>query len=688
MLATMSGLLHNRFHHPAMDQASWPDHGSIVARSADSAPGDDVYYESSFAGKVTDVGKWLTNDSSAMAFSHGLSGVNQGLNYTFSNVIVATFFGLMLATMLYRIFNRGSQHVRHLLTMGSKEVDQRYWMYNHGTWWPRLRKHLIYAPLYGVKHNQARSIRKVDIGTVPGRYHTLLLVLYLLSNTAYTLAIDWRKDNRHSAVAELRGRTGILATLNMIPTFLFAMRNNPLIHIMGVSYDTFNLLHRWCARVVVVESVIHTICWAINCVAVAGFDQIRTSLATSESFRWGMVAACVMLAMFLFATNPLRHKFYEAFLYVHRALAILALAAVYIHLERASLPALEYVWLCIGFWGFEWIMRVSRILWYNYDRRTGWTRVTVEALPSEACRVTFELKRPWTWTPGCHVHAYIPALSYFNSHPFSVAWADRPTARTLASAAERTGSKELLPPPPSSPSDSMVSTLSREKKATSINTVHSTSRPNASVLPRIPVNEFTAVSLVMRARDGMTKHLYQRASLAPNSRLHLRGFLEGPYGGHDALHSYGTVILFAGGVGITHCVGYVRHLVQRYQIGIASTQKVLLVWSVPTTEALEWVRCWMDQIMVMPGRRDILRIQLYVTKPRHRGEVISNTGSVQMFPGRCNPETILEREFEERIGAMAVTVCGPGAFSDCVREAVRKRVDQGGLEFVEEAFTY
>jgi aspartokinase-like uncharacterized kinase len=33
-------------------------------------------------------------------------------------------------------------------------------------------------------------------------------------------------------------------------------------------------------------------------------------------------------------------------------------------------------------------------------------------------------------------------------------------------------------------------------------------------------------------------------------------------------------------------------------------------------------------------------------------------------------------------------VCGPGAFADSVRAAVRKKVDVGNITFHEEAFTY
>jgi predicted ferric reductase len=198
----------------------------------------------------------------------------------------------------------------------------------------------------------------------------------------------------------------------------------------------------------------------------------------------------------------------------------------------------------------------------------------------------------------------------------------------------------------------------------------------------------TSVSLVMRARTGMTRKLYDRAANSPSGIITTWGAIEGPYGGHESMSSYGTVVLFAGGVGITHCVGYVHHLMLQYQAGTSSTQKILLVWSVPNTEALEWVRVWMDKILRMEGRREVLRIQLFVTKPRHRGEVISNTGSVQMFPGRCNPQTILQKEMQERIGSMGVTVCGPGAFSDSVRAAVRGVVQDGSVDFVEEAFTY
>lgn len=42
-------------------------------------------------------------------------------------------------------------------------------------------------------------------------------------------------------------------TMEQVPLFLFASRNNPLIKILDLSFDQFNLLHRWLGRIVTIE---------------------------------------------------------------------------------------------------------------------------------------------------------------------------------------------------------------------------------------------------------------------------------------------------------------------------------------------------------------------------------------------------------------------------------------------------
>lgn len=97
----------------------------------------------------------------------------------------------------------------------------------------------------------------------------------------------------------------------------------------------------------------------------------------------------------------------------------------------------------------------------------------------------------------------------------------------------------------------------------------------------------------------------------------------------------------------------------------------------------------MDSILRLPGRRDILNIQLFVSKPKSSREIVSPSATVQMFPGRCRPDVVLAEAIPVRVGATLVSVCGPGAFADEVRSATRKRIGKGAvIDFVEEAFTW
>ena len=198
----------------------------------------------------------------------------------------------------------------------------------------------------------------------------------------------------------------------------------------------------------------------------------------------------------------------------------------------------------------------------------------------------------------------------------------------------------------------------------------------------------TSMSLVIRRRDGFTNALYKKAENSPEGRVVLNALAEGPYGGLHTLHSYGTVMMFAGGVGITHVVPYVRDLVAGFANGTVATRRVVLVWVIQSPEHLEWIRPWMTTILALDKRRDILRIQLFVTRPRSTKEIHSPSATVQMFPGRPNVDTLIRMESENQIGAMGVSVCGTGGLSDDVRKAVRKRQSFRNIDFVEESFSW
>ena len=181
------------------------------------------------------------------------------------------------------------------------------------------------------------------------------------------------------------------------------------------------------------------------------------------------------------------------------------------------------------------LTRFASLLYRNVGK--GGTKAIVEALPGNALRVTLKLARPWTFRPGQHVYLYMPSVGIWTNHPFSVAWSeeeDHPTSE-----------KGLA--------------ISRQD---------------------ILASKSTEMSLVIRRRTGFTTHLHQRADRAPDGKIVVRAFIEGPYGGLHQLQSYGTVMMFAGGVGITHQIPHVRELIAGYNNATVAARRVVLVWIV------------------------------------------------------------------------------------------------------------
>ena len=155
--------------------------------------------------------------------------------------------------------------VRYVRMVTSLHNDtQRYFVAPNRTF-ARFKQHLLYAPLFRNRHNREfRLSTATNFGTLPTRFQTLFLTTYLGINAAFcVVSIDW-DQNETKVLSTFRNRTGILAVANMIPLFILAGRNNPLIPLLGISFDTFNLIHRWFGRVVVLEAVCHTAAFTIS----------------------------------------------------------------------------------------------------------------------------------------------------------------------------------------------------------------------------------------------------------------------------------------------------------------------------------------------------------------------------------------------------------------------------------------
>lgn len=582
-------------------------------------------------------------------YHSNLDGVNQPMNLLFKDALWWTLGIMALVVLSIRIIEILWMRLRQVSAMNVSGSKQAYWKISQWSWMPNVKKNLIYAPLWNKRHNREFKLSSaISMGTLPSRLHFIILFIYLGSNFAYMFVLNWHNENKLAFCAELRGRSGTLALVNMVPLIIFAGRNNLLIGLLKISFDTYNLLHRWMGRIVVLESIIHTIAWLIVAVDDLGWDGVGHKLSHGLFEGSGAVGTVAMTFLLVLSVSPLRHAFYETFLNVHIVLAFVAFVATWIHCAssalKGGLPQLPWIMAIMAIWFADRLARMLRIVFVNWSSK-GWTDAVCEAMPGNVTRVTLHLPRYVDIEPGTHAYLRFWGLCAWESHPFSICW---------------------------------------------VNHVRDNSLPIAEKDPLHAVDKSTmttTVSFLIGAQTGFTKKLFDRASRCPRG-LRIKAAMEGPYAGHNSLDSYGHAVLFAGSTGITHQISYIRHLLEGYNQGTTTARRITLVWIIREYESLEWVRPYMDTILRIPNRKDILRIQIFVTRPQNPRDIVSASATVRMFPGRPNVPLILAREVQEQMGAMCVTVCGPGALADDVRGAARAVQGSTVVDFVEESFTW
>jgi predicted ferric reductase len=544
---------------------------------------------------------------------------NNAISIRYLLVVCGIFLAIVCLCRLGTNLHREYRRAIVLANLG----HQRYWELIHIAWLAWLKKHLLYAPLWRKHYRRCVQISDISVGLLPGRWHSLLLLSWTVINLLW---IIYPTSQSSSAVVTLRARAGTAALFNILPVLLFSLKNNPLIPLLNISFDTFNVFHRWLARLCIFEILLHVCAW-LGGTRTSGWKNVSEGMY-GVSFSCGGVSTIAAIIILLQAWSPLRHAFYETFLTLHKLLAVIVFFGIYLHLSVIHLPQSSWVYIIAAIWIFDTISRLVRLILRNIDRRKWKTDVTVWALEGGACRVTFHLRTFCCIKPGTHIYVWIPKIAIFQSHPFSVAWSE-------------------------------------------------------------PQESGTDISVLIRARTGFTKELYD-AVQGSKHIIFARGFCEGFYGNYNDLSSYGHVVLLAGGVGITHHVMYLKNLLEGYRDGIVAAECIHLVWCFPTSDYLNWVRPWMDKIFTIPCCEDVLRISLYLTQQddmRGIGD-LPKWVAISYGNGRCNVEDVIQDSVANGNGTLAVAVCGPASLSDAVRVEVRNRVERRAIDFFDAAFTY
>ncbi|KAK5088839.1 hypothetical protein LTR05_003061 [Lithohypha guttulata] len=587
------------------------------------------------------------------------------LNKSLAENYLYALIALTALVFVYHSSVRVNNHIRHLSSLNGNPGSQKYFSTLSPTMaW--MKDHILLAPLW--HHRRAAPIKfssKINLGGLPTRFQAIFISFVIIYNVfACVWNVPW-SDPELQVLPILRNRTGTLATVNLIPIIIMSTIKNPLINALDISYDSFNLMHRWIGRLSILQGLAHTLCWMIAKVKKGGWPAVTASFTHSSFIYTGLIATVGFVVLGLQAPKMFRALAYEFFLHFHIALVAMTFAGLWIHLE--AFPQLKYLLAAIVIWGATRLWRWATMFYRSFASGGRSCKAIIEALPGDAMRIEFLLPRPWKAQSGQTLYFGVPSVGWSTMHPFSVAWSETYTHGGLSRNA----------------STKTTFTNRADPEKHTLNLPSSRARDMDIEGPK-----HHSFSLIVKKYDGFTRKLYEKAARQPlGTPLTISAVVEGPYGHAKSLNSYGTVLLFASGVGITHQMSYVRDLVQGYADGTVATKRMTLVWVVPDTECLEWVRPWMHEILGMDKRREVLRVLLYITRATLRQEIKSPSETVRMSRGRPDVLKIMTDAAREQIGCIGVSVCAGGGLADEVRRASRFVVGSGvNLDLIEEGF--
>ncbi|OXG13296.1 ferric-chelate reductase [Cryptococcus neoformans Tu401-1] len=202
-----------------------------------------------------------------------------------------------------------------------------------------------------------------------------------------------------------------------------------------------------------------------------------------------------------------------------------------------------------------------------------------QLLPSRTIRLTIRVARPFRWSPGQSVLLYLPELSWFQSHPFTILNND-PNEITLLVKARKGLTRRLF-----------NYVRQRSLAAVGINSVKDKRISLAS----------------MRIGNG-ENNLY----VPP---IFLKAWVDGPMGSSERVRwkDHSTVVVICGGSGVSFGAAVCEHVCMSIKNQVGKTRRIRFCWVVREYAEIAWVAGQLRRCQDMVSA-DQLHIDIFVTK--------------------------------------------------------------------------
>ncbi|KAH6710962.1 ferric reductase like transmembrane component-domain-containing protein [Leptodontidium sp. MPI-SDFR-AT-0119] len=363
-------------------------------------------------------------------------------------------------------------------------------------------------------------------------------------------------------------RAGMIA-IAMTPWIVAtSMKANLITMITGIGHERLGVFHRWGGYLCLFLSLVHAIPFYVQPVWDDGGMDVYSKLFPSGSgIIYGTGIACLVpLGWLCIASLPfLRSLAYELFVMLHIPVAVAYVGLLFWHCKN-YLTSWDYLYATVAIWALSYFVRVFNLNWMK-PWRNAWLigdEAAVTLMAENAIKVTIPTQM--TWRPGQYVYLRMPGISVFENHPFT------------------------------------ISSLCSED------------------FPSEYGDLYRDCTLVFRPFGGFTRRVLETAIEKGPFKTY-RAYLEGPYGGMQReLAAFDTVILFAGGSGITAIVSQLLNLIKRMRDGKAVTKKIEVVWALKRLEAMDWFR---EELRICReyAPPDTVTCQFYVTAAKRQSRV-------------------------------------------------------------------
>lgn len=396
-----------------------------------------------------------------------------------------------------------------------------------------LFRWIFYRTIPDIKYN------KKSILTFPSMAVLAIIFVALTFVTLYCFLpqpLFWQSI-RYGA-PPLAVRAGMLAVAMTPWIIATSMKANLISYLTGIGHDRLGVFHRWGGYLCLFLCLVHTIPFYIQPVwRDDGMSVFGDMFPNGNGIIYGSgIAALVPIGWLCLGSLPfIRSVAYELFVVLHVPVAFVYVGMLFWHTKN-YLGSWGYLYATAGIWVLCYILRLFKVNWANPWRQS-WLigdEAAVTLLAENAVRVTVPTQL--RWKPGQYVYLRMPGISFFENHPFTIS---------------------------SLCSDDFSSDYGET---------------------------YRDLTMVFRPFGGFTKKVLETA-IAKGPFHTYRAYLEGPYGGMQReLAAFETVVLFAGGSGITAIVSQLLNLIKRMRDGKAVTKKIEVVWALRNLEAMDWFK--------------------------------------------------------------------------------------------------